>query len=78
MGQIFVDTILKLAKERGSVDVVNDQFGSPTYTKDLSKAVRLLIENDARGIYHVCNRGRASWFELAKKSHRTKPGSGNN
>lgn len=67
-GPNFVDTILKLAKERGSVDVVNDQFGSPTYTKDLSKAIRLLIENDARGVYHVCNRGNASWFEFAKKA----------
>ncbi len=67
-GPNFVDTILKLAKERGSVDVVNDQFGSPTYSKDLSKAIRLLIENDARGIFHVCNRGKTSWFELAKKA----------
>jgi len=67
-GPNFVDTILKLAKERGSVNVVSDQFGSPTYSKDLSKAIRLLIENDARGVFHVCNRGKASWFELAKKA----------
>jgi dTDP-4-dehydrorhamnose reductase len=67
-GPNFVDTILKLAKERGSIDVVNDQFGSPTYSKDLSKAIRLLIENDSRGIFHVCNRGKASWFDLAKKA----------
>ncbi len=67
-GPNFVDTILKLAKERGSIDVVNDQFGSPTYSKDLSKAIRLLIENDARGIFHVCNRGKTSWFEFAKKA----------
>ncbi len=67
-GPNFVDTILKLAAVRGSINVVNDQFGSPTYSKDLSKAVRLLIENNARGIFHVCNRGKASWFELAQKA----------
>jgi dTDP-4-dehydrorhamnose reductase len=67
-GPNFVDTILKLARERGSIDVVNDQFGSPTYSSDLSKAIRLLIENDARGIFHVCNRGKTSWFEFAKKA----------
>jgi len=67
-GPNFVDTILKLARERGSIDVVIDQFGSPTYSSDLSKAIRLLIENDARGIFHVCNRGKTSWFEFAKKA----------
>ncbi|HEY9160488.1 MAG TPA: dTDP-4-dehydrorhamnose reductase [Desulfomonilia bacterium] len=67
-GPNFVDTILKLARERGSIDVVNDQFGSPTYSSDLSKAIRLLIENDARGIFHICNRGKTSWFEFAKKA----------
>lgn len=67
-GPNFVATILSLARERDHLDVVNDQFGSPTYTRDLAKAVRLLIENDARGIFHVCNRGKASWFDLAKKA----------
>jgi dTDP-4-dehydrorhamnose reductase len=67
-GPNFIDTILKLAKERGSIDVVNDQFGSPTYSKDLSKAIRLLIEHEASGIFHICNRGKASWFELAQKA----------
>jgi dTDP-4-dehydrorhamnose reductase len=67
-GPNFVDTILKLAREHGTVNVVNDQFGSPTYSKDLSKAIRLLIENDARGVFHVCNRGKTSWFEFAKKA----------
>jgi dTDP-4-dehydrorhamnose reductase len=67
-GPNFIDTILKLAQERGSIDVVNDQFGSPTYSKDLSKAIRLLIEHKAKGIFHVCNRGKASWFELAQKA----------
>jgi dTDP-4-dehydrorhamnose reductase len=67
-GPNFVDTVLRLAKERGSLDVVNDQFGSPTSSRDLSKAIRILLEQDARGIFHVCNRGKASWFELARKA----------
>lgn len=67
-GKNFVSTILGIARERDSINVVNDQWGSPTYSKDLAKALRLLIECDARGIYHVCNRGRASWYDLAKKA----------
>jgi len=67
-GPNFVATILRLARERASIDVVNDQFGSPTYARDLAKAIRLLVEGEARGIFHVCNRGKASWFDLAKKT----------
>ena len=67
-GPNFVATILALAKEKPSIDVVYDQFGCPTYTKDLAKAIRFLIENDVRGTYHVCNRGKASWYDLAKKT----------
>lgn len=67
-GKNFVSTILTIAREKGTVSVVNDQYGSPTYSKDLAKAIRLLIEHDARGIFHVCNRGKASWYELAKRA----------
>ncbi len=67
-GPNFVATILGLAKERSQIQVVNDQWGSPTYSKDLAKGLRALVENDARGIYHVCNRGVASWFDLAQKA----------
>ena len=67
-GKNFVSTILGIARERDSINVVNDQWGSPTYSKDLAKALRRLIDHDARGIYHVCNRGRATWYELAKKA----------
>ena len=67
-GKNFVSTILGIARERDSINVVNDQKGSPTYSKDLARAIRELIERDARGIFHVCNRGRASWYDLAKKA----------
>ena len=67
-GPNFVATILKLAQEQRSLDVVNDQWGSPTYSKDLSKALKLLIESDTRGIFHVCNRGKSTWYDLARKA----------
>ncbi|HQH99691.1 MAG TPA: dTDP-4-dehydrorhamnose reductase [Deltaproteobacteria bacterium] len=67
-GKNFVSTILNIAKDKESISVVNDQRGSPTYSKDLARAIRTLIGCDARGIYHVCNRGHATWFDLAKSA----------
>jgi dTDP-4-dehydrorhamnose reductase len=67
-GKNFVSTILKIAKEKTKINVVNDQWGSPTYSNDLAKAIRLLVGCNAQGIYHVCNRGHATWFDLAKKT----------
>ena len=67
-GKNFVSTILRLAKERAKLSVVNDQWGSPTYSKDLARAIRLLIGANAFGMFHVCNRGHATWFDLAKKA----------
>ncbi|MBN1474412.1 MAG: dTDP-4-dehydrorhamnose reductase [Syntrophaceae bacterium] len=45
--------------------VVDDQIGSPTYTKDLAAAVDLLISQNQSGIFHVTNRGHCSWYEFA-------------
>jgi dTDP-4-dehydrorhamnose reductase len=67
-GKNFVSTILGIAQEKDTVSVVNDQWGSPTYARDLAKAMRTLIECDARGIFHVRNRGKATWFDLAKRA----------
>ncbi len=67
-GKNFVSTILKIAKDRDKITVVNDQWGSPTYSKDLAKALRLLIDSNAQGVYHVCNRGKATWYDLARKA----------
>jgi dTDP-4-dehydrorhamnose reductase len=50
-----------------STRVVSDQFGSPTFTGDLARATWTLIANDARGLYHVANRGTASWFDVASR-----------
>lgn len=64
-GANFIKTMLRLGKERGKVSVVNDQFGSPTYTYDLAKLVADMIQTDKYGIYHATNEGICSWYEFA-------------
>ncbi len=66
-GKNFVSTMLRLAKERGEVRVVNDQVGCPTFAKDLALWTLDLLENDAKGIFHAVNNGHCSWYEFAKK-----------
>src|SRR3972149_4688374 len=53
----FVTTMLELGRKNRSVSVVTDQHGTPTYTADLSDAIRTAISKDLRGIYHVTNSG---------------------
>ena len=53
------------ADQPSSLSVVDDQVGSPTYTKDLAAAVDLLIEKNAQGIFNVTNRGTCSWYQFA-------------
>jgi len=66
-GKNFVGTILKAAKERDEVDVVDDQVGSPTYTRDLAKAIAEIILPGRLfpGTHHLVNSGTCSWAELA-------------
>lgn len=66
-GKCFPDTILRLATSRPSLDVVNDQRGSPTYTVDLSRAIVQLCRKNAKEIVHVTNSGDCSWFEFAQE-----------
>jgi dTDP-4-dehydrorhamnose reductase len=72
-GKNFVDTILRLASQQEELRVVDDQWGSPTFTRDLSRAIAQLLDKDVRGILHVTNSGSCSWFEFAKKILETKP-----
>jgi len=65
-GTNFVDAILKKAKNGETLKVVNDQIGSPTYAKDLAKAILELFKTD-NGIYHISNGGSVSWFDYAKE-----------
>ena len=64
-GKCFPDTILKLADTRPEIKVVNDQRGSPTYTRDLADAIIKLCHADARGIVHCTNSGDCTWFDFA-------------
>lgn len=64
-GNNFIKTMLRLGKERGTVGVVSDQIGSPTYTYDLAKLVIDMIQTDKYGAYHVTNDGICSWYEFA-------------
>ena len=68
-GNNFVSTILRLAKERPELRVVNDQIGSPTHTPSLSAAIARLIETGAFGIYHFTDEtgGGISWYDFAKE-----------
>lgn len=66
-GKNFVETIRVLCQERDVLQVVDDQKGSPTFTRDLAAAVKRLMDVSARGIFHVCNSGTCSWFDFAKK-----------
>ncbi|MFD2331436.1 dTDP-4-dehydrorhamnose reductase [Cohnella sp. GCM10020058] len=65
-GNNFVKTMLKLAQEKNSLTVVNDQIGSPTYTWDLSRFLIELVQTEAYGVYHASNVGECSWFEFAE------------
>jgi dTDP-4-dehydrorhamnose reductase len=64
-GQNFVKTMLRLAKEKEEINVVNDQIGSPTYTVDLAHFIIDLVQTDKFGIYHCTNSGSCSWYEFA-------------
>jgi dTDP-4-dehydrorhamnose reductase len=64
-GYNFVDLMLKLAAERGRVTVVSDEVLSPTYTKDLARAMVNLAEADRPGLYHMANQGAVSWYDFA-------------
>jgi dTDP-4-dehydrorhamnose reductase len=66
-GKNFVDTIIEKAQIERSLQVVDDQIGSPTYTVDLASAVKVLIEGNHTGIFHVTNRGTCSWYDFALK-----------
>lgn len=63
-GRNFVDTIVSLLAEKESLQIVNDQFGSPTYAIDLAEKIRELL-GKGYGTYHITNSGSCSWFDLA-------------
>ncbi|HJV36119.1 dTDP-4-dehydrorhamnose reductase [Geomonas sp.] len=69
-GKNFVETMLKLAAERKELSVVDDQIGSPTWTYDLARAIKALMDNNCTGTYHAANAGFVSWNGFAKEIFR--------
>jgi dTDP-4-dehydrorhamnose reductase len=67
-GYNFLKTMLKLAlnNPKGEIKVVNDQYGSPTWSYGLALQIQRIIQTDVHGIYHTTAEGYCTWFELAE------------
>ena len=71
-GPNFARTMLRRAAEHETVNVVSDQIGQPTWTRDLATAIRALVDAGAPpGVYHGTSGGRASWFDFARAIFET-------
>jgi len=70
-GKNFVKTIMHYARERGELNVVNDQVGTPTYAGDLASALLLMMDKryapENNEIFHYSNHGITTWFEFAQE-----------
>ena len=64
-GKNFIETMLRLSKANNQLSIVNDQIGSLTYTKDLSRLLVDMLETSKYGLYHATNEGYCSWYEFA-------------
>ncbi len=69
-GNNFVKTMLRIGKENGAVKVVDDQIGSPTYTRDMAVLLADMVQTEKYGVYHASNEGFCSWYEFAKEIFR--------
>ncbi|WP_224983319.1 dTDP-4-dehydrorhamnose reductase [Geomonas agri] len=69
-GKNFVETMLKLGAEKKELTVVDDQIGSPTWTRDLALAIKALLDKGCQGTYHAANSGFVSWNGFAKEIFR--------
>lgn len=66
-GNNFVKTMLRLGKEREELGVVFDQIGTPTYARDLARAIHHIVGSGiVPGIYHYSNEGVCSWYDFTK------------
>ncbi len=64
-GNNFVETMIRLAKEKPELKIVADQQGTPTWTEDLARAIFALLQSEQYGLYHYSNDGACSWYEFA-------------
>lgn len=65
-GNNFVYKIIRLGKEKDSINVVNDQMGNPTNANDLVYHILKLIQTEEYGIYHCTGNGECTWYDFAK------------
>jgi dTDP-4-dehydrorhamnose reductase len=66
-GANFIEKILARSKEKSEVQVVDDEVLTPTYTVDLARQIRVLVETGGYGLYHATNNGSCSWFVFARE-----------
>jgi dTDP-4-dehydrorhamnose reductase len=66
-GHNFVRTMLRVAGERDSLKVKDDEFISPTYARDLAEGIAGIIEAGRYGLYHLTNAGSCSWYEFTRE-----------
>lgn len=70
-GNNFVKTMIRLGNERDNLGVIFDQVGTPTYARDLAKAIYAAIDKGiVRGTYHFSNEGVCSWYDFTLAIHR--------
>ena len=70
-GNNFVKTMIRLGKERDALGVVFDQVGSPTYARDLARAIMHIVDKGiVPGVYHFTNEGVCSWYDFTRAIHR--------
>lgn len=68
-GNNFVKTMIRLGNDRDELSIIFDQIGSPTYARDLAKAILDIVQqnpSDFKGVYHYSNEGVCSWFDFAQ------------
>lgn len=71
-GKNFVKTMLRIGSENDEINVVSDQYGSPTWARDLANVILHIVSeissgNDKPGIYHFSNEGQLSWYDFANE-----------
>lgn len=72
-GTNFVETMIRLSRERSEIKVVRDEVLTPTFTEDLALQIRRMIDTlPPTGIYHATNEGSCSWFDFATEIFRQK------
>lgn len=66
-GQNFINTMLRLSDNHSELNVVGDQYGSPTYTVDLARLLIDMVQTENYGTYHATNEGFCTWAEFAQE-----------